>query len=81
MKLVAYDKDELMKGIYKRTKNQKILKEFIDGEAECARIEGWTNRNATACACSFRESIKRFRVTGIHVFVRKGEVYLVKNVK
>lgn len=78
MKLVAYDKEKLMGSVYKRTKNQNVLKEFINSDLDCVRVEGWTQNNADSCANSFRQSIKRFRVTGIQVFVRKGEVYLVK---
>lgn len=81
MKLVAYDKEKLMGAVYKRTKNQNVLKEFINSDLDCVRVEGWEHVNAAACANSLKNSIKRFRVTGIQVFVRKGEVYLVKNVE
>lgn len=81
MKMVAYDKGELMQGVYKRTKNQKLLMEFVNGEADCVRVDGWTQKTAASCANSFRESIKRFRLTGIQVIVRKEAVYLVKTTK
>ena len=78
MKLVAYDKEKLNLGMYKKTKNLKILNEFINSDMDCARVEGYSNVNAASCASSLKRSVDRFRMTGIEVFVRKGEVYLVK---
>ena len=76
MTLVPYDKKELHH--YKRSDNLKILEEFAKSGLDCARIEGWTQKNATTCVESLRNSIRHYHMNGITVSERKGKVYLIR---
>lgn len=78
MRLVAYNKKDLGYRGYKKTKNQVIIDEFIESGLDCAKLEGWTNKDAGSCATSINISIKRFKKTGIRCISMKGEVYLIR---
>lgn len=71
MKLVKCDLMEIDGGYYKPTKNQRILKEFIDSGMECAKLEGWTNKTASSCASSLSASVRRFGFNNIAVVCRQ----------
>lgn len=77
MKLIPMEIKEFEARIRKNTSNYKVLTEFVDSGMDCAKIEGWTQAGAKACANSLRTSIKRFRF-GVRVVLSKGEVFLVK---
>lgn len=62
---------------YKRTKNLKLLEDFRDSGAHCARVEDWSNKNNYVCARSLNGSIKRFRFSNFKAIARNGEVYLI----
>ena len=78
MKLVPYDVRKVNR-INTNSDNYAPLAEFADSGLECAKVEGWPHKTATACAVSLRASIKHYRMFTIRVFVRKGEVFLIKN--
>lgn len=77
MKLVPYNKNELEKG-YKQTKNYAILLEFAESDMECALVENWVGKNATVKAANLNKSAKRFGMLHIRAIVRRGEIYLIK---
>lgn len=81
MKLVPYDmqKSNLFsyRG-YKRSNNLKILEEFIDSDLDCAKVEGFTQKNATTAAKSLNNSIKRYKFLNIHANARKNNLFLIK---
>ena len=64
---------------FKKTKNFKILNEFIKSGMKCAQVEGYPQKTAHNCACSFRQSIKHFGMNHIFVITRKGKVYLIND--
>lgn len=68
---------------YKRTKNEKILEEFVNSDMEIAEVKEYTNKDAKSCSNSLNISIKRFHMTGIKSILRNEKVYLIKinNVK
>ena len=77
IKLIPCDRNEI-EGGYARTKNLKILEEFRDSGLDCAKLEGWTNKDANHAATSLNVSIKRFKFGGIKATGRAGNVYLIK---
>lgn len=76
MKLVPYDEKNIK--YYKSTKNLKILEEFIESDMSCAKLEGYTQKNAKNCQTSLLGSIRKFRIHGVKVLVRKDDVILLK---
>lgn len=77
MRLIPYDKNKL-RGYYKRTTNQQILKEFADSGLSCTKLEGFTQANAYIRAAALRRSAIKFGMLNIQVIARKGEVYLIR---
>lgn len=78
MKLVAYDREKLGDCNYKRTKLLVVIEEFVESGMDCAKIEGWTHKNAVSCAAALNKAIKRYNKSGIRVTIRSGEVFLIK---
>lgn len=78
MKLVPCEIDKLGYEPRRSTKLYRLLTEFANGNADCVRLEGWTNKSARTCVNSIQLSINRYYKGLIHVFERDGEVYLVK---
>lgn len=77
MKLTPYNKNDL---VIRRPKSDNfgLLSEFVNGGLECAKVEGYPHHDATTCATSLRQSIKRYGFLGITVAKRGDDVYLVK---
>ena len=63
---------------FKGTKNYDIIMEFVDGNHECVKVEGWTHTTAYSCAASLNKSIKTFNKGGIKAVSHRNEVYLVR---
>lgn len=76
MKLVPYEAKNIKH--YKSTKNLEILEEFIESDMSCAKLEGYTQKNAKNCQSSLLGAIKRFHIHGVKVLVRKEDVILLK---
>ena len=80
MELIKCDKNSIVKIYYKKTKNQKLLEEFINSNMDCAEVKNFEQKNAKNCCCSLNISIKRFHITGIHAIQRKNRVFLIKDI-
>lgn len=78
MELKACNFEELGRKRAKKADNYKLLIEFADSDMKCARIDGWRHKTAHGCATSLRTTIENYNMFDIAVFVRKGEVYLIK---
>ena len=78
MKLTPYNKKDLYINGYKRTKNIRIIDEFVNSEYDCVKVEGWSHGEAFHHAASLNMTIKRMNKSGIKAVSRKGEVFLVK---
>ena len=77
MKLTPYDKNNLR--IRKpKSDNFRLLSDFSSSEYECAKVEGYTQHDATACANSLRQSVKWYGFFRILIIKRGDDVYLVK---
>ena len=77
MNFVPYEAN--VKMLYQKTRNQEILNAFANSEYECVRITNWDHKDASSCASSLKQTIKRLNMFHIEVFVRNGEVILLKN--
>ena len=78
MILIPKDKKELER---KRpyTRYYEMLVGFRDSNVDCVLVKGWTNKDATSCASSILNSIKRYKMDNqIRVRTVDGEVYLIK---
>lgn len=78
MNLVKTDRDVLSRKSYARSENQELLEEFVHSGLDCAEVTNFTQATSTNCAYSLRASIKRYRIHGVRVTVRKDKVYLLK---
>lgn len=78
MKLIPYDKSKLGSISYARTKNYKILQEFIDSDYDCVKVENYSHKDAKGCNWCLSASIKRYHLDGIKCVLRNGEVFLIK---
>lgn len=81
MKLVPFERKDLGRcaGCYAPTKNLEILEEFINSELDCAEIKNFPHKTANCCSTSFKNSIKRFGMTGsVTTVIRNGRVFLIR---
>lgn len=80
MKIVPYERTKLNRCPgYAATKNLEILEEFIESKLDCAEVKDFPHKTANCCQTSFKNSIKRFSMTGrVNVIVRNGRVFLIK---
>lgn len=65
-------------GHYKASDNLALLTAFMDSNHECARLVDHNWKDPYVGANSLRKSLKTYKLGGVRVFVRKGEIYLVK---
>lgn len=81
MHLVPYDKSKLKRT--PKTNLFKLVKEFVDSDADCAMVAGAAEHYATPSvgATTINESIKRYKFAQIRAVVNNGEIYLVKEYK
>lgn len=78
MTLVPYDVTKLNTKGYKKSKNQKLLEEFLDSDMTCAEVKDFTAVNGWHCAASLNQSIKRFKMANVRAISRDGRVFLIK---
>ena len=78
MELKACNLNEFGKKRAKKADNYKLLTDFADSDMKCARVDGWRHKTVHGCATSLRKTIENYNMFDIAVFVRKGEVYLIK---
>lgn len=76
MKLVPYDAKKV--GYFKKTKNFELLDEFAKSDYDCCMVTDYTHKDANSCQSALRHSAKIFHMDNIHVFIRKGQVFLAK---
>ena len=78
MKIVPIEKSE-MTNVYRKTKNLKILDEFLESGYEAVRVIDDSNRGAHLLSRSLQQSIKWFGLSNRVIAIkRKDNVYLVK---
>jgi hypothetical protein len=82
MELIAYDKKKI-KNIdgFRKSDILMAIEKFVESDMDCVKIEGWTHKHATSCMSSFRNAINRYKIGGVRVLVRNGEVFLIKETK
>ena len=78
MKLVPYDLEKIgYYGAYRKTRNLKILDEFVKSGHRCVKIEDYPQKDAKNCSRSLKASIRKFKLNGIKVSVRGQDVFLI----
>ena len=79
MKLVPYEREKIENIGWSKTKNFKILEEFLHGDYDCVEVKEFTNKNARTCAGSLQASVRRFGLTdSVMVISRKDRVFLIR---
>ncbi len=63
---------------YKRTKNQKIVEDFVASGAEAAILKDWGYASAKTGVNAINGTIKHYKIGGVHAYARKGQIYLVR---
>ena len=78
MKFVECKKENF--NIYKKTKLQKLLDDFLESGFEAAVLEYEDGEYSSACsvASSLKNAIKRFKVSGVACTVKDNKAYLVR---
>ena len=79
MKLVPYDKQKIQQIGTRYSDVYNTLMEFRESGMDCCKLEGYPHKTATNCAVALRAAIQRYKMFTVRVFVRKDEVFLVKN--
>lgn len=59
----------------------KVIDDFKKSGCECAKLVGWTHKDAHSCANSIKNFIKSNRIPFVKVVTKKGEVYLINTLK
>ena len=75
MRLTPVNFNETFTNGYKKTKNFKLLTEFIEMGVKCAVVEDVDKIYVKAS--NLRRSAERFRITGVKVTIREGKLYLI----
>lgn len=57
-----------------------LLKDFIEGDAECVRVDNWTHKSATVCRECLHRAAKTHYKGQIKVIKRGDDVYLAKTI-
>ena len=82
MRLTAYDVEKIPGKnylSYKSTEMTNLIEEFIASGMKCAKVEGWTHKNAYTCANSIQKNLQRTHRNKMYKAIsRKGEVFLIK---
>lgn len=81
MKLVPYDRNKIDNVNFVKTKNYKLLLEFVESNELCARVDDHDCAKASYCAASLQASIKRFNINNVRVMLRKDKVFLIRTDK
>ena len=63
---------------YNRTKILELIENFKDSGLECAKLMDWHYVSAKSGANTITQSIKHYKIAGVHAYNRKGEIYLVR---
>lgn len=48
--------------LYKKTKNQMLLEEFLASDMDVALVKNYPHKNAKSCYWSLRQSAKKIRI-------------------
>ncbi len=80
MKMVPYDYRKIENvGFYKKTKNAKMLDEFLESGETCVEIVDYAHMNAYSCQSSLSHYIRKHKLHKMVVAIsRNGHVYLVR---
>jgi len=77
MRFEACSKDIYTK-MYKTSSNMELIDQFLKSDHECVRIVDHHWANAKSGYASLKKSIKHYHYGGIEVFMRQGDIYLIK---
>lgn len=77
MKLVPCEKINAVRH-YVKNDNFKTVMEFKESNSKCAKVEGFTQKNARICTASLRHTIRDNKINDVYVTYRGNEVYLIK---
>lgn len=80
MKLVKRKKEDLdfPYPVIRYGKNQRLIQAFIDSDETLVEVLDYKHKNAHVCQSSMLGSIRRMKVRNIHVVVREGRVFMLK---
>lgn len=82
MRLTAYEIEKIpgKNGMsYRDSELTNLIEEFIASGMNCAKVEGWTHKNAYICANSLQKNLKASRRDKMYKAIsRRGEVFLIK---
>ena len=77
MILVPCEISEIKRGY---TDLEAILKDFMEGDADCVEVKNYKHKSATVCRECLYRSAKRKYKGQIKIIQRKDKIYLVKTI-
>jgi hypothetical protein len=81
MYIKPYDKKQLRKDLWSKSRNFEILTKFAESDYDCVEIEDYPHSNAKNCQTTLCSSIKHYKMHNIKVSIRGERVFLVKKSK
>lgn len=57
-----------------------ILKDFVEGDADCVEVKNYAHKNAKSCRGCLEDAVKRHYKGRITVIQRKDKIYLAKTI-
>ncbi len=57
-----------------------LLKDFLEGDAECVKVKNYTHKSATVCRECLAAAVTKHCKGQIKVIKREDDIYLVKTI-
>ena len=64
--------------LYKKTKNQMLLEDFLASDMDVAFVKNYPHKNAKSCYWSLKQSAKKFGIHGVDFMIRGQRVYIIR---
>lgn len=81
MRLTPYDRNSISPNYnkYKSGKIQALVEEFVGGDMDCVKVEGWTHKTSYSCQSAFCKAIKTLNMAStVRSIASGGEVFLIR---
>lgn len=76
MNVILYKKNDSV--FYSKGDNLKVLTDFIDSDCDIVELTNYSHKSPNNCISTFSQAIKKYRIHGIKVVMRKGRIFLMK---
>jgi hypothetical protein len=81
MYFTPYEKEQLKKDLWSKSRNFEILTKFAESNYDCVEVEDYPHKNAKSCQTTLISSMRHYKIRNIKVTIRGERVFLVKKYK